>query len=334
MSTILWAGVLLVALWAAHWGAERFSHPLKKLRTQWGFSAAAGGAFVGLAAASPEIGINATSAVRGVTDIGLGVTLGSNILAIPLMVAAAYLATRKAELPDHPGHARHRREHLMAVDPSAATVQALPYLGIVALFALLTLPEPWRGLQPLDGWIMLGAYLVYLVQALLRGRGKGERVAWESKEVLLAVAGVAVLAVSTYFAVRATENIAGAFGIPRIVAGLFVTAPVAALPEVFATWNVTRSGQVTSGVTSVMGDHAVTLTVALLPLALVGVPVSDLLLFSVNVCFVALIPALYAAFVHWSGAREHGFRRWHVLAFAAVYLLYLVLIVFWVRPFR
>lgn len=41
-----------------------------------------------------------------------------------------------------------------------------------------------------------------------------------------------------------------------------VTAPMAALPEIFATWSVAKSGQITSGVTSVIGDHAVTLTVA------------------------------------------------------------------------
>ena len=48
MSTILWAGVLLAALWAAHWGAEQFSKPLKKLRKQWGFSVAAAAPSSGL----------------------------------------------------------------------------------------------------------------------------------------------------------------------------------------------------------------------------------------------------------------------------------------------
>lgn len=66
MSTWLWGLVLVAAIWAAHWGAERFAHPLKKLRRQWGFTAAAGGSFIGLAAANPEIGINIVSAFRGV----------------------------------------------------------------------------------------------------------------------------------------------------------------------------------------------------------------------------------------------------------------------------
>ena len=90
----LWAGTLVVGVFAAHWGAERFAKPLKKLRRQWGLSAAAGGAVVGLAAASPEIGINVASAYRGVSDIGLGVMFGANIGAIPIMVTTAYLAYR------------------------------------------------------------------------------------------------------------------------------------------------------------------------------------------------------------------------------------------------
>ena len=44
----VWVGVLLASVWLAHWGAEHLSDPLKKLRRQWGFSVAAGGAFVGL----------------------------------------------------------------------------------------------------------------------------------------------------------------------------------------------------------------------------------------------------------------------------------------------
>ena len=77
-SFLFWGGVLVVSVFAGHWGAERLAEPLKKIRKQWGLTAVAGGAFVGLASASPEIGINAVSASRGVADIGLGVMFGSD----------------------------------------------------------------------------------------------------------------------------------------------------------------------------------------------------------------------------------------------------------------
>ena len=331
----IWIPALLAAVWAAHWGAEHMAEPLKKLRHQWGFSVAAGGAFVGLAAASPEIGINTTSAIRGVGDIGLGALLGSNVLAIPMMVVTAYIATRKrgiGESGGHENHEAHRREHLLQVDREAATVQALPYLGIIALFALLTLPAPWRGLQPIDGWILLLGYLAYAAQALLRGRAEGKDVEWERKEKWMAAAGLAALAAGAYFTVFSTEKIVSAVGISKIIGGLFITAPVAALPEVFATWYVARSGQVTSGVTSVIGDHAVTMTLAFIPLTIIGMPIENMQLFWVTLAFVAVMPALYAAFIWWGG-QEKGFRRWQVLVLPAIYAIFVAVLVFWVQPF-
>ena len=369
----MWVLVLVAAIVAAHWGAERLADPLEKLRRQWGFSAAAGGAFVGIAAASPEVGINVASAARGVADIGLGAAIGSNILAIPLVVTVAYIASRRAPLggrtdggehatrgrqprPSPPApaasargahgrpsdesssseseegreeHARHLHKRLLHVGKEAVRVQALPYVGILLLFAALTLPAGWRGLQPVDAALLLAAYLVYLGQALLRGRKPREEVDWTPKEVALAVGGVAVLALGAYLTVRSTENLVSALGIQPIVGGLFITAPMAALPEIFAVWSVTRSGQVTTATTSVIGDHAVTMTVAFVPLALIGMPVDDLQLFAVNLAFVFLVPIVYAASIHW-GSDEHGFLRWQVLLLDGIYLAYLAVVLIWV----
>lgn len=334
MTNWFWVGVLVAAVWAAHWGAERMAKPLKKLRVQWGLTEVAGAAFVGLAAAGPEIGINTASVIRGVGDIGLGTNLGSNILAIPLITAVAYLSTRKRKLggeesgpsDEHKAHRKHIREHLLASPPEAVTVQTLPYLGILVVFALLTVPEPWRGLQPLDGWILLAVYGVYLAQALRRDRKQREDVEWTKGEIGMAAAGVLALATGAFFTVRATENIVSALGISRMVGGLFITAPMAALPEAFAVWSVARSGQVTAATTSVFGDHAVTMTLAFLPLAFVTTPIKEFVLFAVNLGFVALVPAIYAALNHW-GSREHGFKLWQVLALAGVYLAYIAVVV-------
>mgnify|MGYP001317022920 CR=1 FL=1 len=43
MSTWIWAAVLLAAVFAAEWGSDHLAEPLRKLRKQWGLSAAAGG---------------------------------------------------------------------------------------------------------------------------------------------------------------------------------------------------------------------------------------------------------------------------------------------------
>ncbi len=330
MDIWIWDLVLPAAVWAAHWGAEHLAKPLKKLRQQWGFSVAAGGALVGLAAASPEIGINIASASRGVGDIGLGTMLGSNVIAIPVMVVTAYLATRHLKKSKaKKNHEEHLKEHLLRVDKTAVTVQALPYLVIIAVVAILTVPEPWRGLQPVDGWIMLGIYALYLSQALLRGKKDKEQVDWKKKEIALACAGLAVLGLGAYFTVRATENIVTAMNLSEIVGGLFITAPMAALPEIFATWSVAKSGQITSSVTSVIGDHAVTLTIAFFPLALVGIPVNNFSLFVTVLTFVALVAILYAFFIHLgSKNKAYGFTRWQVITLALLVFVYVGVISF------
>lgn len=105
--------------------------------------------------------------------------------------------------------------------------------------------------------------------------------------------------------------------------------PLAALPEVFATWSVAKSGQITSGVTSVIGDHAVTLTVAFFPLALVGLPVSNFPLFVTVLSFVGLVGILYAAFIYLGSKNSgHGFKRWQVYTLGAVLIVYVGVIVF------
>lgn len=285
-------------------GAEHLVDPLKKLRKQWGLSAVAGGTFVGLAAASPEIGINVVGASRGVSDIGLGVMLGSNIAAIPIIITTAYLATRTANLSPQSGrssdsqrsdggtseHQRHRTQNFLRIKREAVTVLALPYITILVVVALLTLPPGWRGLQPIDGMIMGGAYLIFLGQAVVRGREEPTEVQWSRMELALAAAGLLALTLGAYGVVRATENIVAALGISNLIGGLFITALLAVTPEVFATWSVARSGQVTAGTASVIGDHTVTMTVAFVPLVLVTVPVQSFRLFWVNLLFVILLP--------------------------------------------
>ncbi len=54
-------------------------------------------------------------------------------------------------------HKQHIRQGILRVQREAVTVLALPYLAILAIVAALTLPAPWRGLLPIDGWIMLRA---------------------------------------------------------------------------------------------------------------------------------------------------------------------------------
>ena len=327
MQLFFWILALLASVWAAHWGSDQLADPLQKLRRQWGLSEAAGAAFVALATASPEIGTNTASAVRGFSDIGLGNLLGSNIVSVPAIVAVSYFANR---------HYRDRRQSeeqpkALKVKPEALNVQAIPYILIIILAALLAVPPAWRGLQPIDGWIMLGAYFVYLAQAILRERQSKQNTQWQKSEIAIAVLGVLVLGVGAYFIVTATERIVSILGISQLIGGLFITSTLSILPEIFATWKVAQSGQVTAATTSVIADNTATMTLALFPLALVNLPIQDISLFAVNLAFVALLAMAYAAFIQW-GKRQYSFEFWEVVSLVGIYLIYLGVMIFSILP--
>lgn len=319
MQTLLWSLVLLASVWAAHWGSDQLAEPLQKLRRQWGLSEAAGAAFVAFATASPEIGTNTAAAMQGLSDIGLGNLLGSNIISVPAIVVVSYLASRSAS--------NYRRSHYLEVKSEALSVQAIPYIIIIALAAVLTVPPPWRGLQPIDGWIMLAAYFIYLAQAIFRERESSKKVCWQKEEVLVALVGVLGLAIAAYFIVTATERLVSLLGISQIIGGLFITSTLSIAPEVFATWKVAKSGQVTAATTSVIADNTATMTLALFPLALVSLQIKDIRLFAVNLIFVALLAIVYAAFIRW-GKQKNSFELWEVLILIAIYVVYLALMVF------
>lgn len=320
MKLFLWLIVLLISVGAAHWGSDQIADPLQKLRRQWGLTEAAGAAFVALATASPEIGTNTASAVRGFSDIGLGNLLGSNIISVPAIVTVAYFAAQKK-----PSGSREEGLQPLRVKSEAFSVQAIPYLLVVILAAVLTVPAPWRGLQPIDGWLMLAAYFAYLAHAIVRKRGKGEAVRWNRKETKFAVLGVASLILGAYFTVTATENIVSIVGISELVGGLFITSTLSIAPEVFATWKVARSGQFTAATTSVIADNTATMTLAFFPLALVTVPIENLTLYLVNLFFVAFLAAMFALYVR-LGLPRYSFSLKEVLALNGIYLVYLVVV--------
>lgn len=134
------------------------------------------------------------------------------------------------------------------------------------------------------------------------------------------------LAIGAYSIVTATEHIVSILGIPELIGGLFITSTLSIAPEVFATWSVARSGQVTAATTSVIADNTATMTIAFFPLALVGIEIKDGLLFAVNFTFVALLGAVYGALIYW-GKETSSFELWEVCLLVSVYILYLLVMV-------
>lgn len=306
-SVALAALMLLGGVGAMQWGSSRAADLLDAVRGRWGLPATAGGALMGLATAAPETAVNLSSVAFGWPDLGLGAALGSNVPALPLAVLLSYLAAKSlpgtlsgetpfrltqrchAAVPAGPagGQAPAPR-----VAPQAAEVQAWPYLGVVLLLAALTLPPPIAGLQWPDGLALLAAFGCYLAYALLR-RPWVDRGTLPPGAVAHGSVGLPAIAVGAVVSVMGAQRLGGTFGVPDIATGLFAIGLLCALPESYSAWRFTREGKPTVAIASVMGDGIVSLTVALLPSALVGAGVGNRPLYLLNLGFLAAVLVIY-----------------------------------------
>jgi cation:H+ antiporter len=280
-------------------------------------AATGGGALIGLGTALPEISLNVTSTTLGWPDIGLGAALGSNLPAIPLAFAAAYLSMRA-----HGGRAAEgpSGEPALAVEPEAVWRHALPYIGALVLVAVLTLPPPLAGLQPIDGAILIAAWAAYMAQALLRGRGApqpGRFKGW-AKVAL----GGATIAGGAVLAVLGSEQINRALGLSDFTGGLFITGMLCALPESFSAWRLARDGRATAALSGVLADGTTSISLAFVPLCVAGSAVGDAALYALNLGFVAAFVLAYVALSHraFAGRRFTGAQ---VASMGALYGVYL-----------
>ncbi len=303
----LWLGLVMLGIGVMQWGASGAADLLEAVRDWYGLPATAGGALMGLATAAPETAVNTSSVVFGWPDLGLGTALGSNVPALPLAFGLAYLATRFARRPDGAIGSGTADRSTPLVQPQAVGVQVLPYLGIVALVAFLTLPPAWSGLwpglQPIDGLILVAAWALFFARAVLR-RPWSERGRPLPKGTVrrTLVVGLPAIALGAVASVVGAQKVGAALGWPDLVVGLFVIGFLCALPEAYSAWRFARQSKPTVAVSSATADGIVSLTLALVPPALVGAAIGDVAIYVVNLAFLGLVLATDAVL----NPRQHG----------------------------
>jgi cation:H+ antiporter len=318
LALIGWFAAVLAGVAAMHWGSARACRLLGFLRRIWGLPATAGGVFLGIATASPEISINIASVAFGWPDIGLGAALGSNVPALPLIFGIAFLSVRlRRRQAQDPAES----PRVPVVSSEAVPVQVLPYLLILILLAALTLPPPWSGLQPIDGILLAGAFFAYFGHALMQGRER-DPCSVPRGEVVGAMAGLGLIAAGAVLAVVAARQINDALGISDLVGGLYIVGLLCALPESFAAWRLSREGKTTTAVSGAVADGIVSLTIALLPLCILGAALGNAPLYFLNLAFISLVLIVYVATSNPFRGQHLEFGRVAVLL--AAYTVYLV----------
>lgn len=305
LELILWLAVIPLGVAVMQWGASCAADLLERIRDRYALPATAGGALMALATASPETAVNVASVAFGWPDLGLGAALGSNVPALPFAFGLAYLGGRYAD------RGRNRPSTISedgtpTVKPQAVPVQVLPYLGIVLLLALLTLPPAWAGLQPIDGVILLLAWAAFFGRAVWRKpwqRQQRPPPLAARKAVLLGLPAVALGALASVYA---AQKVGRALGWSDLVVGLFAIGFLCALPESYSAFRFAREGKLTLAVSGATADGIVSLSIALLPPALIGTTVGNYAVYVVNVGFLIVVLSLYAILNHKRRGQELG----------------------------
>lgn len=315
--------LLLAGIWAMQKGAGLAGDIVERLRRRLGYPEAAGATLMGLATATPEISINVSSVLFGWPDLGLGAALGSNIPALPAAILLSFLAVRLARRPARVGATLAGADaDTPRVKPQAVPVQFAPYLAVVILLGALTLPPTWAGLQPVDAVILLAAFAAYFVHAMAKHQ-RGERVEGQPGGKLRLLLAAPLIALGAVASVFGAQQVGGAMGLPDIVTGLFIIGLLCALPESVSAWRFARAGHTTFGVSAASADGVISLTLALIPPALIGASVGDRPLYLLNLGFLACVLLAYIAMNHSRLGERLNLAR--VCVFVAGYGVYLAL---------
>jgi cation:H+ antiporter len=262
---------------------------------------------VAFGTSSPELAVSVQTALKGQADIAIGNVIGSNVFNVLLIlgVAAMIRPIRIAE-------------QLIRLDvPIMIGMSLLTYSLAVA----------GGSLSRLDGVILFGLLIAYIVFSLKQSKAEGQEVQDEyaqeyavkepknlktiTKNFLLVGVGLAMLALGSNWLVEAAVTIAKTLGVSELVIGLTIVAAGTSMPEVATSIVAAIKGEGDISAGNVVGSNIFNLMGVLGVAALVApenVAVSQqVLTFDLPVAVFAAIVILPIFFVDNLISRFEGF---------------------------
>lgn len=237
------AGIALLV-----WSADVFVDGSAAFAKRCGMSSLLiGMIIIGFGTSMPEMLVSVLAAVEGSPSIALGNAYGSNTanigLILGLTAAIAPIAVAKGVL---------RRE--------------LPVLIAITLICGALLLD--GAISRLDAVIMLVLFAGFLVNNILReakapeeGEGEGEGEGWTAKNIslkksiLMILAGLTMLVVSSRLLVVCAVRIASALGVPDLVIGLTIVAIGTSLPELASSLAAIKKNEHDLALGNIVGSN-------------------------------------------------------------------------------
>ncbi len=272
---------------------------------------------VSFATSAPELAVSVDAAVSGAPGLAVGNVVGSNIANILLVLGVSALVTP------------------LVVRSRVVKLDVPVMIALSLAFYLMSLDGT---ISTLDGALLLGALVVYVVRAIMSsrrsrrddqadnngGEDDSNRPVW--LDALLVAVGVGMLVLGAGWLVDSATAIAGAFGVSDLVIGLTVVAIGTSLPELATSVIAVRRGERDLAVGNVVGSNIFNIGSVLGLTAVIspdGVPVADAAVaFDIPfmlVVAIALLPIVYtgATVARWEGGLFLGYYL--------AYTLYLLL---------
>ena len=262
---------------------------------------------VAFGTSSPELAVGILSASQGQADIAVGNVVGSNICNVLLILGLS-----------------------AAITPLVVSRQLVrlevPLMIAVSVLTLLLALDGRVG--RLDGLLLFGGLVVYLVWSIRTGRAEstesGETGEKEKsgalKQLLLVAAGLGMLVLGSKWLVDGAVVLARALGLSELIIGLTVIALGTSLPEVATSVLAALRGERDIAVGNVVGSNLFNILAVLGLTAVVapgGVPVSAAALsFDLPVMIAVAVACLPVFFT------GHLIARWEGILFLAYYVIY------------
>jgi len=225
-------GILLVALMALVWSADKFVFGASSLARNLGVSPMIIGlTIVAMGSSAPEMMVAAAASLQGNPDTAIGNAIGSNITNLALVLGFTVL--------------------IKPLVVSSSTIkQELPLLLLLTLLAYWMLSDDFFSFS--EGIALMVSFFgfisILLIKALKQRKNntlddpmiiEAEQDLPEAtstkKSILWLLVGITLLVLSAHFLVDSATFIAKAYGISDLVIGLTVIAIGTSLPELAAS---------------------------------------------------------------------------------------------------
>jgi len=199
-----------------------------------------GATVVAFATSSPELSVSINAAMAGKPQIGLGDALGSNVVNVALILPLALLISG----------IQSPRDSIKRDFPVALLIPIIT--GVLFLDGELS---------RLDGLLMLGMFIAWLVAAVIEARKQrsaagnvlGEQRRW--LVVVSCVAGLALLIAAGNLIVAGATGMAISFGMDEFIIGATIVAVGTSVPELATTVIAKLRGHDEVGLGTILGSN-------------------------------------------------------------------------------